>query len=163
MSKTTYKSAHRNEKQTFPLKPCPLLHEESYSQRLCVHFGNKKCPSCKKNVKDPVWRGVQLSVLCLKKKLIFNAFDHCTRCGIVFHFTLKWWKYYFGLKLFTTTLILKKWTLLWGTPVHSVKETDVRNLRQGKRRSLRHLNTVKPERLPPTTEQKKPSDLPKPP
>lgn len=32
-----------------------------------------------------------------------------------------------------------------------------------KRRSLRHLNTIKPERLPPTTEQKRPSDLPEPP
>lgn len=47
--------------------------------------------------------------------------------------------------------------------VRFVKETDVRNLRQGKRRSLRHLNTIKLERLPPTNEQKKPSDLPKPP
>lgn len=61
----------------------------------------------------------------------------------------------FGQKLFTSTLILKKCRLSWGTPVRYVKGTDVRNLRQGKRRSLRHLNTTKPERLPPTTEQKK--------
>lgn len=63
-----------------------VTSDEFSSKRLCVHFGNKNKSSnvhhVTKNVKDPVWRGVQLSVLCFKR-LISNAFNHCTRCGII--------------------------------------------------------------------------------
>lgn len=45
-------------------------------------------------------------------------------------------------------------------PALPAKETDVQNLRRGKRRSLRHLSTIRPERLPPTSRWKEPSDLP---
>lgn len=47
-----------------------------------------------------------------------------------------------------------------GPQLSPSKETDVRNLRRGKSWSLRHLSINRPERLPPTSGRKEPSDLP---
>lgn len=89
---------------------------------------------------DPAWRGVRSRI-------------KTTKMGS-FSFLFRRW---------TSRLLVFEWFRRHSqrAPALPAKETDVHNLRRGKRRSLRHLSTIRPERLPPTSGWREPEQLPR--